>query len=760
MKIDEWLTSLTLEEKIAQLCAVNANTLIVDRKICPNRTAEAFRHGIGAICGTGSSGGVIVGGGTAGGDFTATEVVALHNALQEQLLAHSPNQIPAIVVEECLSGYQQRDATVYPQALAMAATWNPQLMREVTDQIRQLLRRSGVQQALSPVLDLICDPRWGRNEETYGEDPLLAAVMATAFVRGLQGESLEDGVAATLKHYLGYGLTEAGRNLASLRAGERHVRDIHMKPFEAALRAGAASVMSAYSDLDGEVITTSRYWLTTVLKKELGFTGTVVCDFGAIEMLTMIFRTARNPEEAVEQAFCAGVDMDFPSGDNYSNWLKQLVEKGRVPVEEINESVRRVLQLKSKLGLLDTTRQAWRASATKEDFNSESQRKTAYSAALEGVILLRNNCLPWRMKDKSVAVLGPNADSGEALLGDYSYTGGRRGFWWARMVRPDAIDEVKATSVLQALKAGADPSLEFHYSPGCSLTGNSKDSDEIEKAAALAARCDAAIIVAGERSTKLSGECRDRHEIGLPGQQVQLIRAVAATGVPVVLVILAGRPLDLSEVDPLCDAVLLSFYPGDEGGRAIADVLLGKAAPTGRLPVSMPQSLGLCPSDSRMSLNTGWEKLVGDIRATPLYPFGHGISYSNFDYTAIEFLEPFNPDEAVRLRFTVTNTGDIPATEVTQVYVGDLTSTMVQPEFSLKAFQKTFLRPGKSISLTFSLPYCALSFHSREMKRIVEAGRFEIRIGSSFTDIKLRTFFDITEDRTVSSFFESLATLE
>jgi beta-glucosidase len=754
------LKSLNLEQKIAQLCAVNSNSLITDRSLDREKAASAFANGIGAVCGAGSSGGIIVGGGTAGGDFTGEEVVVIHNAIQQHLLAQCPHRIPAIIVEECLSGYQQRDATVYPQSLAMAATWQPELMREVTDQIRSLLRAAGVTQALSPVLDLVCDPRWGRNEETYGEDPVLAAAMATAFVKGLQGKDLQSGVAATLKHFLGYGLTEAGRNLASMRAGERHVRDIHLKPFEAALRAGAASVMSAYSDLDGEVITTSRYWLTEVLKEELGFGGTIVCDFGAIEMLTLIFRTADSPKEAVRQAFEAGVDMDFPSGGNYAGYLGKLVQEGRVEEKAIDASVLRVLELKAKLGLLEAGKRSWLAGARMEDFNNPGQQQTAYKAALAGITLLKRQVLPLSEKLSKLAVLGPNADAGEALLGDYSYTGGRRGFWWPRMTRPDALDEVKAISVLESLQQACPKDTTIVHHPGCSLAGQEADNASIEQAAAIASRAEVALIVAGERSTSLSGECRDRHEITLPGKQADLIRAVAQTGVPVCLLVLAGRPLDLSEVEPYCSDILISFYPGDEGGRALADIAFGKTSPGGRLPVSLPADLGLCPADSRMTLNTGWEKLVGGLRAKPLYPFGHGLTYSDFAYEHLNIMQEPTGEDPLRLSFQVTNTGEREADEVAQVYVGDLVASMVQPEFALKAFRKVRLAPGESRSLTLTLPPCALSFTNRNRERLAEAGRFEIRIGRSYADIRLRDFFSLRESVQVTSYYDRETSLE
>ncbi|MEX0325236.1 MAG: glycoside hydrolase family 3 C-terminal domain-containing protein, partial [Puniceicoccaceae bacterium] len=367
---------------------------------------------------------------------------------------------------------------------------------------------------------------------------------------------------------------------------------------------------------------------------------------------------------------------------------------------------------------------------------------------------------PLSLDKKEIVVLGPNADSGEALLGDYSYTGGRRGFWWPRMVRPDTLDEVKAIPVWSSLQAAAPEGMELIHHQGCSLMGKDDDDALIIQAAAIAAKADLAIIVAGERSTSLSGECRDRHEITLPGKQSELVRQVAATGTPVVLVVFAGRPLDLSEVEPFCSDILITFYPGDEGGRAIADILLGKAAPGGRLPVSLPADLGLCPADSRMTLNTGWEKLVGDIRARPLYPFGHGLTYSEFDYSGMEVLANSDNGEPLRLRFTVTNIGNRTAEEVAQVYVGDLAASIVQPEFSLKAFCKVELDPGKSRTLELTLPACALSFHNREMKRVTEAGRFEVRVGRSYADIRLRTFFEVAEDQFFDSYFEQPALLQ
>jgi beta-glucosidase len=759
MKSQSILKKLSLDEKIAQLCAINSAELIDDRRVNIEKCGEAFRYGAGAMTGAGGPGGIVVGGGCVGGDYAADEVVLLHRDLQEALLQHAPHPIPAIMVEECLSGYQQRDATVYPQSIALASTWNPEGVRKMTSQIGQLLRASGVQQALSPVLDLVCDPRWGRNEETYGEDPVLAAAMATAFVTGLQGSNLSTGVAATLKHFVGYGLTEAGRNLAPLRAGERLIRDQHLLPFESALRASAASVMSAYSDLDGEVITTSRYWLGDVLRGELGFHGTVVCDFGAIDMLTMIFRTARSPEEAVAQSFNAGVDMDFPSGNNYRTKIKGLLEAGIISENALDERVSRVLKLKERLGLLSGDASHYLPTAQAADFDSAKQRQLAYDLALDGVTLLKNDgLLPLSAATNKLAVIGPNADAADALLGDYSYTGARRGFWWPRMENPGPLDEIKAQSVFQVLSNKTAGKID--YQPGCSLLGDESDEASIAEACAAAADCELAIVVAGESSTTSSGECRDRHEIGLPGRQAELIQRVAATGTPIVLVLLHGRPLDLSEVEPHCAAILTAWFPGDHGAAAIADVLLGEADPAGRLPVSFPRSLGLYPDHSRLSLNAKWEKLLGGIRPTPLYPFGHGLSYSDFEYSGLDTIEVDAAAREVRFTCTVRNSGPRAASEVVQVYVGDEAASLVQPEFALKTFCKLHLAPGESTSLRGCIPFCALSFHDRTLKRITEAGRFELRIARSYADIQLRNSFDISEDYRPDSYFEKEAFLK
>jgi beta-glucosidase len=740
MNAHTWLNQLSVDEKIAQLCCVNAASLVKDRKVDPIACRDAFAHGIGMIHGCGGSGGVIVGAGTVGGDYHADEILRFHQELQELLISIAPQPIPAIFSEESLSGYQQIDATVYPQALNLASTWRPEGVRRMADQIRKLMRGAGVHQSLSPVLDLVHDPRWGRCEETYGEDPHLAAAMACAYVGGLQSDDLKQGVAATLKHFLAYGLSEGGRNLAPLRAGERQIRDEYLPVFAAAIKAGAASIMSAYSDLDGEVITSSKKWLTDVLRGELGFEGTVVCDFGALDMLQSIFCTAESPAEAAFQAFKAGIDVEMPAGHTYRAQLKGLLDAGRIEMSELDERVLRVLRLKERLGLLDPD--PIRISGKAEDFDSPEQRALARELAVDGITLLQNRSgiLPLTDPPKRILICGPNAETADALLGDYSYTGGRRGFWWKRMVKPDLIDEVKATSIADAFAQVLPETSFLTRLPGCSRMGGDSDERLITQAAAAAARHDLAVIVAGESSMDLSGECRDRGDIGLPGKQEDLIHALAASGTPVVLILLNGRPLDLSRVHESCDAILEAWYPGDEGGHALADILLGHAEPGGRLPVTFPAHANLFPFNSRLHANSGWEKNIEGQRPCALYAFGHGLSYTRFAYRNLDVSVAA---DQISVQFDLENSGPRVGEEVVQVYVHDPVSSMVRPDQDLKAFDKVRLKPGENRRITLSIPLDSLAFHDRDLNRTLEPGRYEIRVGASSTNLHLKGWISV-----------------
>jgi len=682
-----------------------------------------------------------VGAGTLGGDYRAGEILRFHQELQEQLLLIASHPVPAILSEESLSGYQQIDATVYPQSIALASTWQPEGVRKMADQIRILMRGAGVHQSLSPVLDLVHDPRWGRCEETYGEDPHLATAMACAYVGGLQGDDLKQGVAATLKHFLAYGLSEGGRNLAPLRAGEREVRDEYLPVFAAAIRAGAASIMSAYSDLDGEVMTTSRKWLTDVLRGELEFEGTVVCDFGALDMLQSIYCTAETPSEAAFQAFHAGVDVEMPAGHTYRAELHGLLKSGRITETELDQQVLRVLRLKERLGLFEPD--PIRITVGPEAFDSPVQRTLARELAVEGITLLQNRgeLLPLETPPARILICGPNAETADALLGDYSYTGGRRGFWWKRMVKPDVIDEVKATSIADALAESLPASCTLTRLPGCSRMRETSDTRLIAQAAASAARQDLVLVAAGESSMDLSGECRDRGDIGLPGNQENLIHALAETGVPIVLILLNGRPLDLSTVYESCTSILETWYPGDEGGQAVADILLGRQEPGGRLPVTFPAYAHLHPTHSRLHANSGWEKNVEGTRPTPLFSFGHGLGYTCFEYSDLDLSVE---EDRILAHYTLTNTGKREGAEVSQIYVHKPFRSMVGPDQELKAFRKDRLTPGETRRLSMTIPLDTLAFHNRDLQRLVEPGRYELRLGSSSTDIRLKGWVTLT----------------
>jgi beta-glucosidase len=672
----------------------------------------------------------------------------LANAIQRHLVEETRLGIPAIVHEEICSGLMARQAVVFPQAIGLASTWEPDLAEELADAIRVQMRAVGAHQGLSPVLDVCRDPRWGRTEETFGEDPYLVARVGVAFTRGLQGTSLRNGVVATLKHFVGYGASDGGMNWAPAGIPPRELREVYLHPFEAAVRVGGArSVMNAYNEIDGVLCAADRDLLTGTLREEWGFDGLVVSDYFAIRQLADYHRLAVDGESAASLALEAGLDTELPATDCYGAPLLRAIDAGLVSGETLDRAVRRVLRTKFDLGLFDDPfvdiAAASLAAAT------DAHRDLARRIARKSVVLLKNDgVLP--LAGGSIAVIGPNADTARNLFGDYAYPAhveslqnvldsGR-----SSLSTPGAesaeIDPVQITapSVLDALRAryGADVS----FARGCDVDGASDAG--FAEAVELAAAADVAILVMGDKSGLTedctSGEFRDRASFDLPGVQEQLARAVLATGTPVVLVLVAGRPSASAWLHEHCAAVLLAWLPGEEGAEAIADVIGGDTNPGAKLPISYPRAVGQVPVFYAHKASGGRSQPVGDYvdeSAGPLYPFGYGLSYTTFELSELRVADETVPwDDELVVEARVTNTGTRTGDEVVQLYTRDPQASITRPERELKSFLRLTLDPGESRRITFRVPIAQLGFYDRHLRYVVEPGEIEVFVGTSSVD--------------------------
>jgi beta-glucosidase len=742
-RADDLLARMTLDEKLAQLGSAWVFQ-IADRKgFDADRADPILRNGIGHI--TRMSG---------ASSLAASEAATLANALQRHVREHTRLGVPAIVHEEICSGLMAREATVYPQALGVAATFRPELNRLLADTVRAQMRAIGAHHGLSPVLDVCRDPRWGRLEETYGEDPHLVARMGIEYVLGLQGgadgSDLADGVVATAKHFVGYGASEGGMNWAPAHLPERELRDVYLAPFEAAVREAAlASVMNGYHELDGIPCGAHRWLLTDVLRGEWGFDGTVVSDYFAVKQLHEYHHVARDAEEAAAAALSAGIDVELPSTECFGDGLRAAIERGRVPIAEVDLAVRRVLISKLRLGLFEQP--FVDVGAVTAVTRTPEQIALARRIADESLVLLRNDgVLPLPPTVRSVAVIGPNAKRARHLLGDYAYVthvesllevlrSGNNVFAMPIEHGVDVDDQLSLDHVgtVHGSLARALPDAEIRYALGCEVTGT--DRSGFADAVAAAAGSEVAVLVLGERSGLTedctTGESRDVASLALPGVQEELVHAVAATGTPVVVVLLAGRPIGSPAVHAAASAVLMAWLPGEQGGDAIADAVVGITSPGGKLPISYPRSSGQIPIFYGHKVSGGrshWKGAYVDESNEPLYPFGHGLSYSTFAIAGtVPTTGPVTLGDLIEVRVEVTNTGHRRADEVVQVYASDPIASVTRPVRELIGFERVTLEPGRSVRLLFEVPVEVLGFTGRDLTYVVEPGEIELHVGTS-----------------------------
>ncbi|MFI6549328.1 beta-glucosidase [Streptomyces prunicolor] len=768
-RADDLVARMTVEEKGFQL------TSVMGPGLCGSDGADAERLTARLGCGIGQVSGL------AGfGARPPAEVARAVNQVQRFLVEKTRLGIPAIFHNEALNGVMAPGFTVFPTGIALAATWDPEAVGRMAALIGRQMRAIGMRQALSPVLDVARDARWGRVHETYGEDPYLVSALGVAYVRGLQGE----GVLATAKYFLGYGATEGGQNMAATTVGARELYEVHARPFEAAIHlADLASVMNSYSEYDGVPIGASHAILTELLRERMGFTGTVVADYMTVEWLASRQRVAADNQEAGVLALAAGLDVELPETVGYGPALVEAVRAGRIAEDVLDRSVRRVLRDKFALGLfehpyVDEDPVVIRGTASEGT-------GLARELARKSVTLLKNedSVLPLRPSIPRIAVVGPLADDVTAAFPTYTYPAMRRMLMRSAasaMPGTESVSDGSASSVAAEMRAAAashgDAWIRSEYDtlalaeavrqalPEAEVTSVSGTGvldagpDDIPAAVAAAREADVVILALGGHAGWLpdgtEGEGNDSAEIGLPAAQVKLVKEVTATGTPAVAVVQTGRPFAITSVVDELTAVVWAFYGGQQGTRAVADVLTGAAAPGGRLPYSIPRHTGQVPVHHGQKTGSGYRRTdtdmhrgYRDLPATPLYAFGHGLGYTTFGYGELTLDRTEVPvDGAVTVSVPVTNTGDRAGDEVVQLYFHDTATGLTRPAQELVGFRRVHLAPGACATVDFTVRMSQLGYVGLDGEFVLEAGPVDVSVGAASDDIRARGRFEITGD--------------
>lgn len=673
------------------------------------------------------------------------------NALQRYMVDSTRLGIPLLLSEECPHGHMAIGSTVFPTAIGQASTWDAPLIKQMAQAIAAETRSVGAHIGYGPILDLAREPRWSRLEETYGEDPVLNEKMGVAMVNGFQGLdgdlAGDKNIGATLKHFVAYGVPEGGHNGGFVNVGQRELLQAYLPPFKAAIKAGALSIMTAYNAIDGIPCTANAWLLKNQLRDEWKFSGFSVSDLGSISGLAGSHRVAKNASEAAALAINAGLDADL-SGYGYGDALFDAIKQQRVTIATLDTAVSRVLRIKFVMGLFENPY------VNTQNVSDVVRRKEhislARQVAQKSIILLKNenNALPLNKVIKKIAIIGPNADNIYNQLGDYT--------------APQAADAV--VTVLDGIKNKVGEKTEVLYAKGCDIRDT--NNTDIESAVNLARDAEVAVVVLGGSSARdfkttyqetgaakvsssdvtlsdmESGEGFDRSNLDLLGSQLELLKAVKDTGTPVILVTIKGRPLNLNWAEDNIPAIVDAWYPGQEGGNAIADVLFGDVNPAGRLTVSVPKSVGQLPVYYNYK-NPKKHDYV-EIDAKPLYAFGYGLSYTNFEYNNLRIENRSTKDNIdIRVKCQIKNTGRYDGDEVPQLYIKDLYSSVVTPNIQLKDFQRVHIEAGKSTNIEFNLTEKDLALVDANMNWVVEHGDFEVLIGSSSDNIKLQDTFSI-----------------
>ncbi|WP_458077725.1 beta-xylosidase/alpha-l-arabinosidase [Streptomyces sp. EMB26] len=744
-RVDALIAAMTLEEKTAQLFGVWVGAAADGGEVAPHQHDMEEAVDLDALLPTGL--------GQLTRPFGTVPVDPALGALslartQARIAASNRFGIPALAHDECLAGFAAWGATAYPVPLSWGAAFDPDLVRRMAAAIGRDMRAVGVHQGLAPVLDVVRDARWGRVEETIGEDPYLVGTIGTAYVQGLESA----GIVATLKHFAGYSASRAGRNLAPASMGPRERADVLLPPFEMAIREGGArSVMNAYTDTDGVPSAADESLLTGLLRDTWGFEGTVVADYFAVAFLKTLHGVAAGWADAAGTALHAGIDVELPNVKTYGAPLTEAVADGRVPEELVDRALRRVLTQKVALGLLDpdwapvpaaldgTAPDDPEALRGRVDLDSPDNRALARTLAEEAVVLLGNDGTLPLDRPRRIALIGPNADEPTAVLGCYSFP------QHIGVRHPGTPLGIGLPTLRETLTAEF-PDAAITYVRGTGVDDG--DLSGLDEAVRAAREADVTLVALGDRAGLFgrgtSGEGCDAETLDLPGAQQHLLDALLDAGTPVVTVLLAGRPYALGRAVTESAAIVQSFFPGEEGTHAIAGVLSGRVNPSGRLPVGVPRAPGSQPGTylgARLAHANG----ASSVDPTPAFPFGHGLSYTRFDWSDLTAEAHEAPtDGEFTLAFTVRNTGDRGGTEVVQLYLHDPVASVVQPVRRLVGYTRVTLDAGEARRLTVTIPADLASFTGRDGCRVVEPGVLELRLSASSADPRLTTHVTLT----------------
>ncbi|WP_430813394.1 beta-glucosidase BglX [Carboxylicivirga sp. RSCT41] len=711
-KVEALIQQMTLDEKIGQMCQVNGG----------QGHDESIRNGaIGSI-------------------LNEVDPVNI-NRLQKIALEESRLGIPIIVARDVIHGFK----TVFPIPLGQAATWNPELVQEGCRIAAKEASSTGVKWTFAPMIDISRDARWGRIAESLGEDPYLTSVLGAAMVKGFQGDSLNDqtSIVACAKHFAGYGAAEGGRDYNSTLIPPRELRDIYLPPFKAAVDAGVRTFMSGFNDIDGVPSTGSEFLFRQVLREEWQFDGFVVSDWASPwEMINHGF--VADEKEAAKRSIIAGVNMEMAT-TTYRDNIKALLDEGALDIKIIDQAVREILRVKFELGLFDNP---YIAEESQNQFAKAEYLEAAKQAASQSMVLLKNDekLLPLKSTQK-IALIGPMANQAYEQLGTWIFDG-------------DSTLSITPLTALQN-EFGKDKVL---FAEGMSIS-RTRHNKGFRQAIKQAKKSDVIVFVGGEESI-LSGEAHSRANIDLPGVQNDLIKELKKTGKPLILVVMAGRPLTIGEISKYADAVIYAWHPGTMGGPALADILSGKYNPSGKLPVTFPKVVGQIPmyynhkNTGRPANPDSWTQMYDipvkapqtslgneshyiDAGYEPLYPFGYGLSYTTYEYSELTINKTnFNRDETIEVSFNIENTGEFDGVEIAQLYVRDLVGNVSRPVKELKAFKRISLQKGEQSTISMEVKVSDLAFHNIEMEKVVEAGEFQLWIGGD-SNATLSTKFTV-----------------
>ncbi|WIF95786.1 glycoside hydrolase family 3 N-terminal domain-containing protein [Caminicella sporogenes] len=703
-RTNDLLSRMTLEEKIGQMC-------IVDGRKDPE--TWIYKKHVGSLL-----------------HVTGDKVIKLQKMASKTRLG-----IPILFGIDAVHGHAfQSGATVFPSQLGMSSSWNPELLEKIAHITAIEVTLTGLHWTFSPVLCIGRDLRWGRIDETFGEDPYLIGILASAMIRGYQGKNLSDpySILACAKHFIAYGETQGGRDSSESDVSERKLRSIFLPPFVEAIKAGCATFMAGYNAIDGIPCSANKWLLTNLLKEELNFNGFVVTDWDNVGNLHRKQKVAPNIKKACEIALSAGNDMIMSTPEFFEEAVK-LVKEGIIKEDLIDKACRRILMLKFKLGLFDNKRFPNSKKAI-SILGCKEHRKIAYKSALESIVLLKNenNILPLSKEIKRIALIGPNCNDIQAQLGDWSF--GARELEHPEIPTLDyhpEYDTSPIVTILKGMKKRAGNDIIINYEKGCDIID--KNNHNINKAVKIAKKSDVVIAVVGDTNI-LNGELRDRVELNLTGAQQQLLTALKETGKPLIVVLINGKPLTIPWIKENADAILEAWNPGLEGGNALASIIFGDFNPCGKLTISFPRHIGQQPVFYNQL--PGWHSnRYVEMSAEPLFPFGFGLSYTNYEYSNLQVSSTnLKPTDKLTVSVDVHNTGKYDGTEIVQLYINDIYSSVTTPIKELKGFKRINLKAGEKKRVSITIPVSSLTLINSECKSIVEPGEFEIMIGSSSMD--------------------------